>query len=199
MPAAPGTRVLIGSVGYRNLCDHSFGVLVVEALARREWPEGVSIEDVSYSPIALVHRLADDPPERRFSRAVFVSGVQRPGRAPGTLSLYRWDRALPDPAQIQAAVAEAVTGVIAIDNTLVVARHFDVLPRDVVIIELEPVVHEFGDALSEPAAAVFDRACAAAASAALDPSFVLRVPETPLGGGTRLRGPDPVPRISHVD
>jgi hydrogenase maturation protease len=191
-------RVLVGGVGYRNLRDHSFGVLVVEALAAREWPAHVSVEDISYNPIAVVQRLEDDPPERRFTRAVIISGVQRPGRAPGSLTTYRWDGALPDAEQIQAAIAEAVTGVIAVDNTLVVARHFDVLPPEVIVIELEPVVHEFGEALSAEAAGVFDRACAAATRAAEDETFILRVPEAPLGGGTRAGGSDSLPRISHV-
>lgn len=191
-------KVLLGGVGYRNLRDHSFGVLVVEALAAREWPAAVSVEDISYNPIAVVQRLEDDPPERRFTRAVVVSSVQRPGRVPGSLTIYRWDGALPDAAQIQAAVAEAVTGVIAVDNTLIIARHFKALPPEVVVIEFEPVVHEFGGALSAEGAEAFGRACAAAACAAEDEAFLLRVPEAPLGGGSRAGAPAPVPRISHA-
>lgn len=190
-------RALVGGVGYRNLRDHSFGVLVIEALTTRPWPEGVSVEDVSYNPIALVQRLEDDLPDRAFSRAILIAGVQRPGRAPGTLSLYRWDRALPDAEGVQAAVAEAVTGVIALDNTLVVARHFDVLPEEVIVIELEPVQHEFGETLSPEAATVFERACTAATLAATRRAFIRRVPERPLGAGHRVV-PAAVPRISHV-
>ncbi len=191
-------RVLIGSVGYRNLRDHSFGVQVIEALGSRPWPEGVRVEDVSYNPIALVQNLEDQRPAERLTRAVFVSGIERPGREPGTLSIYRWDLALPDAAAIQGAVAEAVTGVIALDNTLVVARHFGVLPPEVIVIELEPVVHEFGETLSAQAAGCFEPACTAAALAATDPGFIRRVPEAPLGGGHRLEVPAPGPRISHV-
>ena len=83
MSAGRVMRVLLGGVGYRNLRDHSFGVLVIETLAAREWAAAVSVEDISYNPIAVVQRFEDDPPDRRFTRAVLVSSVQRPGRAPG--------------------------------------------------------------------------------------------------------------------
>lgn len=191
-------RVLVGGIGYRNLRDHSFGVLVVETLAGRVWPDGVAVEDVSYNPIAVVQRLEDDPPERRFERAVLVSAVQRPGRAPGGLTIYRWNGSLPGASAIQAAVAEAVTGVIALDNTLIIARHFGVLPPQVLVIEFEPVVHEFGDALSPEGAAAFERACAIVASAAGDEPSAWRLPETPLGGGGLRMADAVVPRISHV-
>ena len=191
-------RVLVGGIGYRNLRDHSFGVLVVDALAGRGWPAEVSVEDVSYGPIAVVQRLEDDPPDRRFDRAVIIAAVARPGRAPGTLSVYRWDRALPGADEIQTAVSEAVTGVIAVDNTLIVAEHFGVLPREVVVIEAQPADDEFGDELSDAVAAAFPRACEIATRAALEPSFAAELVERPLGGGA----PRPIgtfrPQVSDV-
>ena len=82
------------------------------------------MEDISYNPIAVVQRLEDEPPERRFERAVVVGAVERGGPPPGTVTAYRWDGVLPGDEEIQRAVTEAVTGVIALDNTLVVTRHF---------------------------------------------------------------------------
>ena len=177
-------RVLIGGVGYRNLRDHAFGVLVTDALAERAWPDGVSVEDVSYNPIAFVQRLEDDPPDRRFALAILIGAVTRPGRDPGALVIYRWDNALPDPEHVQSAVTEAITGVIALDNTLVVSRQFAGLPCDVVVIEVEPGCHEFGDELSPAVAAAFGRACEAATRLALEPDTLGRVPESALGGGS---------------
>ena len=89
------TRVLIGGIGYRNLRDHSFGVVLVDALAALEWPPGVCVEDISYNPIAVVQRLQDEPIDGGFELAVIVGALQRPGRMPGTLSVYRWDNVLP--------------------------------------------------------------------------------------------------------
>jgi Ni,Fe-hydrogenase maturation factor len=75
-----------------------------------------------------------------------------------------------------------VTGVIALDNTLVVTRHFGGLPEDVVVIEVEPGVQEFGDEFSEPVAKVVDQVCELAVTMATDAGAVARLPRAPLGG-----------------
>lgn len=171
------TRVLIGGVGYRNLRDHSFGVVLVDALATREWPPDVCVEDISYNPIAVVQRLQDDSTDCRFHLAVIVGALRRPGRPPGTLSVYRWDNVLPSPEDIHEAVTEAVTGIISLDNTLVVARHFDALPPTVVVVELEPDAHEFGDSLTPAVAAALARARDIVTGLALEPATADRIPE----------------------
>jgi len=172
-------RTLVGGLGYRNLRDHSLGVVVSDLLAERDWPEGVLVEDVSYNPIAVVQRLQDQP----VDRAIVVAAIGRPGRAPGMIEAYRWDGALPDPERIQAAVAEAVTGVILLDNTLVVGRHFGGLPPEVLVVEVEPEVEEFGDELSPVVAAAFERVCALVTLLATDEDAARRLPEAALGGG----------------
>jgi hydrogenase maturation protease len=173
--AAP---VLIGGVGYRNLRDHSAGVLVTDALDARGLPPGVAVEDLSYNPVAVHQRLEDDPP----GAAVVVGAVERPGRRPGTVTAYRWDGALPGPEEIQRAVAEAVTGVISLDNTLVVVRHFGGWPDDLVVLEIEPALHEFGDELSPAVAQAVERAAEQALALAADPAARTALPRAPLGG-----------------
>lgn len=179
-------RVLVGGIGYRNLRDHSIGIEVTDCLAGRSWPDGpdeVVVEDLSYNPIAVVQRLEDDPPDRRFRLAVLVAGVARGGgRRPGAVTAYRWDGALPPPEEIQRAVTEAVTGVIALDNTLVVARHFGALPAQVVVVEVEPEVEEFGDAFSPVVSGVFPTVCELVTRLALDDGAAARLPLAPLGG-----------------
>lgn len=175
------TRVLIGGIGYRNLRDHSFGVVLVDSLEQRSWPPGVLVEDISYNPIAVVQRLQDDAVDDRFALAVIVGAAQRPGRVPGTLSVYRWDNVLPGPDAIQAAVTEAVTGIIALDNTLVVARHFAALPETVVVMELEPDAHEFGDELTPAVSLALARASELVIALATDPAAASRIPEGSLG------------------
>jgi hydrogenase maturation protease len=152
------SRILVGGVGYRDLRDHSFGVALIDRLATRQWPPDVCVEDVSYNPIALVQRLQDEPADGGFGLAMIVGALQRPGRAAGTLAAYRWDQQLPPRDQIHEAITEAVTGIIALDNTLIVARHFDALPPTVVVIEVEPEAHEFGNEFTESVAAAFGRA-----------------------------------------
>jgi hydrogenase maturation protease len=174
-------RVIVAGVGYRNLRDHSVGMAVVDRLEGRAWPPGVVVEDLSYNPIAVVQRLEDEPADRRFERAVVVGAVQR-GRAPGTVTAYRWDGVLPGDEEIQRAVTEAVTGVIALDNTLIVTQHFAALPNEVVVVEVEPAVHEFGEAFSDAVARVFDRVCELVARLATDAGAGAQLPRAPLGG-----------------
>lgn len=151
-------RVLVAGVGYRNLRDHSAGLRLVDAMAAASWPVHVSVEDLSYNPIAVVQRLEDDAPEHRFTRAIVVAAIARPPRAPGTVTAYRWDGVLPSDEEIHQAVCDAVTGVIHVDNTLVVVRHFGALPREVAVVEIEPRDDEFGDELSPVVASALARA-----------------------------------------
>lgn len=135
------TRVLVGGVGYRNLRDHSVGPFLAERLRSQDWPAGVEIDDLSFGPIAFVQQLQDQEP---YDRIVFIGAVAR-GRAPGEVYRYRWDGTLPDATEIQARVAEAVTGVISLDNLLIIAGYFGVLPDDVILVEVEPVVEAWGE------------------------------------------------------
>jgi hydrogenase maturation protease len=179
-------RVIVAGVGYRNLRDHSIGVEVADRLEAASWGDDVVVEDLSYNPIAVVHRLEDEPPEQRFQRAVVVGAVERIGRPPGTVAAYRWDGVLPADGEIQRAVTEAVTGVIALDNTLVVTRHFGALPDEVVVIEVEPAVQEFGDTFSEAVGRQLDRVCELARLLATSGHAVAQLPRAPLGGPSQV-------------
>ena len=116
---------------------------MIERLADRA-SDGVEVEDVSYHPVGLSQNLQDRPP---YDRVVFVAAVAR-GRDPGTVSAYRWDGSLPDNEQIQARVSEAVTGVISLDNTLIVCGALGGLPDDVRVVEVEPASEQWGEELS---------------------------------------------------
>lgn len=182
-------RVIVAGIGYRNLRDHSAGVMVTDLLERREWPDGIIVEDLSYGPIAVVQRFEDDPPPQRFDRAVFVAAAARgDGRRPGTITAYRWDAILPSPERIQGAVGEAVTGVIALDNTLVVAQHFRALPNEVLVVEVEPELHEAGETFGPVVGEVFEPLCALVTRLALDPAAAANLPVAPLGGVLSVPG-----------
>ena len=139
-------RVLVGGVGYRFLRDLSFGPIAIEALRREEWRSGVDIEDLSYGPIAILHNLEARLP---YDRIVLIAGTKRGGRPPGLVTEYRWDGRLPeDEEEIQARIAEAGSGVISLDNLLVVLTWFRRLPRELVIIEVEGSEEEWGEGFS---------------------------------------------------
>lgn len=140
-------RTLLGSVGYSYLRDGSLGPVVLDALALEAWPPAVELEDLSYGPIAVIQRLQDARPP--FGRLVLVGAVRR-GRPAGTVTVYRWDGRLPAEDEIQARVAEAVTGVISLDNLLIVAGFFEALPGEVRIVEVEPEDEGWGEGFSAP-------------------------------------------------
>jgi hydrogenase maturation protease len=116
---------------------------VIERLAERGG-NGIEVEDVSYHPVGLSQNLQDRPP---YDRVVLVGAVAR-DRAPGAVTSYRWDGELPDPEEIQTRVSEAVTGVISLDNTLIVCGALGGLPDDVRVVEIEPASEDWGEQLS---------------------------------------------------
>jgi len=182
-------RTLIGAVGYRNLRDFSAAFEVIARLegathlcSESERGEGgcplgpdVVIEDTAYNPIAVVQWLQSLEDSERFDRAIFISALER-GRTPGMLTAYRWDGGLPPDDQIQQAVTEAVTGIIALENTVVIAGYFKVLPPEVVIIEIEPLDHEFGPELSTPVRAAIAPVVVLVRRLALDPDAIDDIP-----------------------
>ena len=151
-------RTLVGAVGYRNLRDHSAPFEIIDRLSSGDLGPDVLVEDTSYNPIAIVQWLESETAENQFDRVVLIGAVQR-FRAPGAITAYRWDGALPPDEQVQQAITEAVTGVIALENTVVIAGYFHVLPLAVVIVEIEPIDHAFGDDLSAPVSAAIEPAC----------------------------------------
>ena len=136
-------RVLIGGVGYRNLRDGSLGPYLADRLAAQA-DGGIEVEDLSYHPIGLSQNLQERPP---YDRLVLVAAVGR-GRTPGTVESYRWDGRLPPPHEVQARVAEAVTGVISLDNLLVICGALGGLPDDVRVVEVEPEDEGWGEGFS---------------------------------------------------
>lgn len=136
-------RVLVGGVGYRYLRDGAVGLYVIDALAPRG-ANGIEFEDLGYHPVGFTQNLQDRP---TYDRIVLVAGVRR-GREPGTVKAYRWDHALPSDTEIQDRVSEAVTGVISLDNLLIVTEAFGAFPDDVRVVEVEPADETWGDGLS---------------------------------------------------
>jgi hydrogenase maturation protease len=137
-------KILIAGVGYRNLRDMSFGPVLMDRLAQAAWPHGVEVEDLSYGPISVMHSLDEHGP---YDRMIFVAGVCR-RRQPGRVYCYRWGHQLPTPEEVQARVAEAVTGIVSLENLLIIATFFGKLSRDVLVIEVEAADDGWGEGLT---------------------------------------------------
>ncbi|MGI8553721.1 MAG: hypothetical protein ACR2PL_23470 [Dehalococcoidia bacterium] len=139
-------KTLIAGAGYRNLRDLSFGPELVDRLQTMDWPSDVQIEDFSYGPIAVYQWFLEH--EGCFRRAIFAGSVVR-GRGSGSLHYYPWRGSTDDEDAVQARIAEALTGVISLENLLVICEHFGVLPHEVSVIEIEPADEGWGPGLSD--------------------------------------------------
>jgi len=136
-------KVLIGTVGYQLLGNHSVGPNLLPQLQSIHWPEGVVVDEMNWGPIAVIQYL--ESLETPFDRVVFLVAIERAQRDIGEISLYQWMGGLPDDKQIQACVGDAATGVISVENLLVIGEHFKVWPKEVYLIDVEPGMEIAGE------------------------------------------------------
>ena len=177
------SRTVIGGVGYRNLRDHSLGIVMSDELEPVARPPSLLVEDLCYGPVAVGQWFLDEARDAPITRAVFVTAVAREdGRPPGTISVYRWDHVLPSDEEIQRAVTDAVTGVILLDNTLIVTEWMKALPAETVVVEVEPLEHAFGDEMSPAVAGAYPHARELVMKLAADAGLSGLLPTSPLGG-----------------
>lgn len=137
--AAARGRVLVGGVGYRNLSDLSAGPLLADALG--DLGPGVEVEDLSYGPIDVLFALQARAP---YDALIIIAAAER-GAEPGTVRVTEWVSPPIDPGDLQARIAEAVTGVISHENLLHILAYFRALPERTVVVEIEPEVTTYGD------------------------------------------------------
>jgi len=139
--------ILIAGVGYPYLRDMSLGCVVAAHMQEERWPSDVLVDDYSFGPIAVVHRwqAMDEP----FDKVVFFGAVQR-DKTPGEITRYRWEQPVLTNVEVQDRVAEAVTGVISLDNLLIITGAFNVLPRNTIVMEIEPADMGWGEGFSDP-------------------------------------------------
>ena len=176
-------RTVIAGVGYRNLRDHSLGIVMSDELEPYANPPRLLVEDLCYGPVAVGQWLLDEAIEAPITRAVFVTAIAREdGRPPGTIVAYQWDHALPCDEEIQRCVTDAVTGVILLDNTLIVTEWMRALPGETIVVEVEPIEHAFGDEMSPAVAAAYPEAKRLVMLFATDPAAARDLPVMPLGG-----------------
>ena len=49
-------KILVGTIGYHNLGNHSLGPASLPMLQTLSWPEGVEVEEMNWGPIAIVQK-----------------------------------------------------------------------------------------------------------------------------------------------
>ena len=134
---------LIGIVGYTPVLEaFPLGPRLVDDL-RRLLPEdgSVAIENMSWGPIHVVQRFQDQAvkPER-----LVLVGGSSVSTEPGRVRAFRWiGGGLPEQA-VQERIYEAVTGIVDIENTLVIGEHFGIWPVECFVVEADIPGNVFG-------------------------------------------------------
>jgi hydrogenase maturation protease len=153
-------RVLVAGVGNVFLSDDGFGVEVARRLAARPLPTGVEVADVGIRGMHLAYRLLDG------YRALVLVDTVSGGHHPGTLYLLEHD--LDEPAP-EAAFGAAQMDAHGMDPGALLGM-LDGLARGVgverpvdrvLVVGCEPASVDEGIGLTEPVAAVVDRAAQA--------------------------------------
>ena len=129
-------KILVGTIGYHNLGNHSLGPALLPMLQTLTWPDGVEVEEMNWGPIAIVQKFQSL--QTPYSRVILLAAIERPKRNIGDIDTFRWMGGLPAAEMIQACVGDAVTGVISVENLLIIGEHFKIWPAETFIIDVEP-------------------------------------------------------------
>ena len=136
-------RAVIGIVGYYGFVrGYPLGPELMERLNAQVWPDGVEIREMNWGPVAIVQDFqaqADKP-----DRVVLVGALDR-GLEAGTVSCRSWAGGALDATAVQRRMFEAVTGVISLDNLLVIGAQFGVWPQETFTVELQWPESGLGD------------------------------------------------------
>lgn len=141
-------RVIIGLVGTCSFVDdYPLGRLLVERIRSLEIDGyDLEVEDMNWSPVAISQALQSKPvqPER-----VVLVGPSDRGLPLDSVSCRKWAGGSLDPLALQDRVFEAVTGVVCLDNLLIIGEHFGVWPKEVTTVELQLEETALGDMVLE--------------------------------------------------
>lgn len=141
--ALKATR-LIGIVGFTPVLDmFPLSELLVNDLRQALPADGsIAIENMSWGPIHIVQRF-QDPEAVRPERLVLV-GAASVSTQPGQVRAFCWKGGKLPAEAVQDRMYEAVTGIVDIENTLVIGEHFGIWPNECFVVEADMPADTFG-------------------------------------------------------
>ena len=137
------TKIGIGLVGYYQFVrGYPIGPTLKEYIDAADWADNVEIKEMNWGPIAIVQEFQAE--KINYDRFLLITAVDR-GLPAGTVTCRRWVGGEIDIMDTQDRVFEAVTGIISMDNLLVIGEHFEIWPKEVITIEAQVVETAMGD------------------------------------------------------
>ncbi len=140
-------KTFIGTVGYHNLRNHSIGPALLPQLQKMQWAEDIEVDELNWGPIAVVQKFQSLATP--YDRVILIAAIERAGRNIGDITIYRWMGKLPDEEMIQRCVGDAVTGVISVENLLIIGEHFKIWPGEIFVVDVEPGPEQAGEGFTE--------------------------------------------------
>ena len=136
--------VALGIVGYYQFIKgYPLGPELMDRLEKLVWPDhDVEIREMNWGPVAIVQDFQANSTE--YDRIVLISAVQR-GKPKGTVTCRHWVGGELDVLAIQDRIFEAVTGIISVENLLVIGEHFEIWPKELIVVEVELPEESVGD------------------------------------------------------
>lgn len=137
-------KVAIGLVGYYQFVrGYPIGPELKERLETLASSDGrITIKEMNWGPIAIVQDFQSSA--TTYDRIVLVTAVDR-GLDAGAVTCRHWMGGELAPLAVQDRVFEAVTGIISLDNLLVIGEHFGIWPAEVITVEAQLADSTFGD------------------------------------------------------
>ena len=128
-------RTIIGIVGYYGFVrGYPLGPELMARLQALDWPAEVEIREMNWGPVAIVQDFQAQA--QPVERVVLVGALDR-GLPTGSVSSRLWAGGRLGLDAVQQRMFEAVTGVISVDNLLVIGAHFGVWPAQTFTVELQ--------------------------------------------------------------
>lgn len=142
------SRVAIGLVGYYQFIrGYPLGPELKERLETIAWAgHTVTIKEMNWGPIAIVQDFQANPVA--YDRIVLIGAVDR-GLEAGTVTGRHWLGGKLDVMAVQNRIFEAVTGIISLDNLLVIGEHFGIWPKELITIEVQLSDNSIGELVLE--------------------------------------------------
>ncbi len=102
----------------------------------------ISVENFTWSPVHIIQRFQNDEMPRP-DRIVLV-GASAVSRTPGMVQAFKWAGGSADEAEVQERVYEAVTGIVDLENTLMIGEYFKAWPDECYTVEADYQANTFG-------------------------------------------------------